>query len=148
MVTVKSGQVIAFEKDSGQAHTGICGVDPTTHQTACVYDTGQYEKVTYTVFGVNAALTIEPEIVLLNDESYSTVDTTFKYTILPPEYSAIIADVDIYKTGANNADEWISYIPGEKTQGQGTADFVQGTKFDINTHYKAQVLLNRGRISR
>ncbi len=143
-VTVKSGQFIAFEKDSGQAHTGICGVDPATHQTACGYDTGQYEKVTYTVFGVNAALTIEPEIVLLNDEGYSTVDTTFKYTILPPEYNAIIADVDIYKTGANNADEWINYIPGDKTQGQGTAGFVQGTKFDINTHYKAQVVLNRG----
>ncbi len=142
-VTVKSGQFIAFEKDSGQAHTGICGVDPATHQTACAYDTGQYEKVTYTVFGVNAALAIEPEIILLNDEGYSTVDTTFKYTILPPEYNAIIADVDIYKTGAN-ADEWINYIPGDKTQGQGTAGFVQGTKFDINTLYKAQVVLNRG----
>ena len=144
VVTIKSGQVIAFEKDSGAAHTGICGVDPATHQTACVYDTGQYEKVTYTVFGVNAALIIEPEIVLLNDESYSTVDTTFKYTILPPEYSAIIADVDIYKINANNVDEWINYIPGDKTKGQGAAGFVQGTKFDINAHYKAQVLLNRG----
>ena len=142
-VTVKSGQFIAFEKNSGQAHTGICGVDPATNQVQCAYDTGQYDKVSYTAFGVNAALTIDPEIVLLNDEGYSTVDTTFKYTILPPEYNAIIADVDIYKTGAN-LDEWINYIPGDKTQGQGTAGFVQGTKFDINTLYKAQMVLNRG----
>ena len=146
-LTVKSGQYVAFEKDSGQAHTGICGVDPAINQTHCVYDTGEYAKTDFTVYGVKASLAIEPNIILLNDEGYTTQDIRFKYTIQPLEYNAIIADVDVYKMNLNSVeptDEWINYIPGDKTQGEGTAGFVQGSKFNINMLYKAEVVLNRG----
>jgi pimeloyl-ACP methyl ester carboxylesterase len=101
------------------------------------------QTLEYIVYGVDVPLTIEPGLILVNDDGQTTTDMTFKYTILPPEYNAVIADVDVF-TSDTNTDTWVGYLPGDKTQGQGSAGYVKGSRFDINTHYKAQVVLNRG----
>jgi pimeloyl-ACP methyl ester carboxylesterase len=129
-ITLNSGQSALFNSDTNAT---IYLPTPDAKQT-----------LEYVVYGVDVPLTVEPGLILVNDDGQTTTDTTLKYTILPPEYNAVIADVDIYKTDANNADEWLGYIPGDKTQGQGSVGYVKGSNFDINTHYKAQVVLNRG----
>jgi len=129
-ITLNSGQSALFNSD--------------TNATIYLPTPDAKQILEYVVYGVDVPLTVEPGLILVNDDGQTTTDTTLKYTILPPEYNAVIADVDIYKTDANNTDEWLGYIPGDKTQGQGSVGYVKGSKFDINTHYKAQVVLNRG----
>ncbi len=137
--TVQTGYSVYYEDM-------ITPAQPAFTDTAWVDEKiiGQYEKsVLYTVYGLGVSLDISPQLVLLSDSGYTTADMTFKYNILPPEYNAAGADVDIFTADLIN-DAWAGYLIGDKTQGQGSAGFVQGTSFDINKLYKAQVVLNRG----
>ncbi len=143
-VKLKSGQHVIFDKDTGQAHTGMCSINRATGQLQCAYDTGDYKKVYYTVYGVDIQLNIEPDIVLLNEDGYTSADTTFRYTILPVEYSSIAADIDLYEKGENNQDSWVGSLAGDSAGSEGTAVAVAGSHFDINTVYTAEAVLNRG----
>jgi hypothetical protein len=128
-VSLKSGQYVRFDKEFAEPILSI-----TTY------------KLQYTVYGVDVELTIEPEVIVLNEEGYTTKDTTFRYTILPPEYNAIIADIDFYTIDNNNNESWAGYLLGDKTQDKGTGIFVAGSSFDIDKKYMAQVVLNRGSV--
>lgn len=116
--------------------------DQTTNDLANVYATDS--KPTYTAYGVNTQLSVEPSIILLNDLGFTTVDTRLTYTIQPPEYNALQTDLDSYKTNQSNTETWEGYVVADKTQGQGQVIFVAGTPFDITQLYKEQVVLNRG----
>ncbi len=126
-VDLKSGQEVLFDRDTKEA----------------IITTG-YGKLLYTVYGVDVQLAIEPEIILLNERGYTNTDITFRYTILPVEYRAILADIDLYETDENNKETWIDYLNGDGTQGEGTATAIAGSRFDINRKYEAEAVLNRG----
>jgi hypothetical protein len=142
-VTLKSGQEVLFDRETKDAVI-----------------TGSH-KALYTVYGVDTELTIEPAIMVLNGESRTRADTTFRYSIVPEctpsgtedcltsegltkAYTAITADVDLYETDENKNETWTGYLRGDKTEGEGTAVLVRGTEFDINKKYEAEVVLNRG----
>ena len=116
--------------------------DQTTHELIPEYASTM--KPTYTAYGVDTTLTIQPSIVLLNDQGYTTTDTTLTYTIQPPEYNALRTDLDSYKVDQSFTETWEGYVVNDKTQGQGTVVFVAGTQFDISQLYREQVVLNRG----
>lgn len=116
--------------------------DQATNALAQVYDTDM--KPTFTAFGVDTQLSVEPSIILLSNLGFTTVDTKLMYTILPPDYNALRTDLDSYKTGQNNTETWDGYVVADKTQGQGQVVFVAGSPFDITQLYKEQVVLNRG----
>ncbi|MBI5026310.1 MAG: hypothetical protein HZC12_06205, partial [Nitrospirae bacterium] len=125
-VTLQSGQKVLFNKDTKE---------PVKSSPS---------KAIYTVYGVDIKLTVEPPIVVLDEEGYSRADTTLRYTILPSEYNAIIADIDLYAIDDSGNEEWAGYLIGDKTQGEGTGVFVAGSYFDINMKYEAEAVLNRG----
>jgi hypothetical protein len=127
-VTLQHGQYAVF--------------DQTTHELIPEYATSM--KPTYTAYGVNTDLTIQPSIVLLNDQGYTTADTTLTYTIQPGDYRALRVDLDAYSAGQNTTETWEGYVVADATQGQGTVVFVAGTPFDIAKLHKEQVVLNRG----
>jgi len=128
-VILQTGQEMLFNTDS------LALMPPASTQAS---------RVSYTVYGVDARLTIDPGIVLLNDKGYTTSDITFSYTILPPEYNAIGVDIDLFKTDLNKVETWDGWLPGDETKGQGTTALVNGTFFDIANLYNSQVVLNRG----
>lgn len=110
---------------------------------------GNELKATYTIYGVLTEITgTDPAVIFLDNEGYSLNDTKIKYTVKPPEYNAIIADIDIFERepGSVNADNdiWKYWLPGSATQGDGTATLFRGTKFDKTKEYYAQVVLNKG----
>jgi len=129
IVTLQTGQEALFNTNSLEL------IPPTTTAAS---------MVSYTVYGVDAQLTIEPGVILLSDKGYSTTDITFNYTILPREYNAINADIDLFKADQNKVESWDGWLPGDETQGQGTTALVNGTSFDIANLYTAEVVLNRG----
>jgi type I phosphodiesterase/nucleotide pyrophosphatase/transglutaminase superfamily protein len=123
-------------------HGEFAVLDRTTNELAHIFTSDQ--KPTYTAYGVNTQLSVEPTIILLDDRGFTTVDTRLTYTILPSDYNAIRADLDSYKTDQNNTETWEGYVVADKTQGQGQVVFVAGTPFDIAKLYKEEVVLNRG----
>ena len=124
-VTLKSGQQVIFYP-----------MHPLPNEPKVV---GSEYKLEYIVYGVDVQLSITPKVTLVNNDGYAQMDTTFKYTILPAEYNAIIADIELFKD--NNL---ISTMAGDKTQGEGTALITAGSAFDINSSYTVQTVLNRG----
>ncbi len=124
-VTLRSGQEVLFDRETGE---------PVI--------TGS-EKALYTVYGVDTGLRVEPAITVLNGEGRTRADTAFIYSIEPAEYTAIVADIDLYETDDND-ETWTGYLRGEGTQGEGTAALVRGAYFDITRGYEAEVVLNRG----
>ncbi len=119
-VTLKSGQQAIFYSDGPR----IAGIE---------------QKADYTVYGVNIETSLEPEYIITNEEGFTAMDTTVKYNILPAEYNAIIADIDLYQ-----GEDWLSYVAVDKTQGQGTGTYIAGSLFDIDKQYSSEVVLNRG----
>ncbi|HBH61344.1 MAG TPA: hypothetical protein DDX85_06320 [Nitrospiraceae bacterium] len=101
--------------------------------------TGSEQKATYTLFGVDVPVVIEPKVMFLNEKGYSYADTKIKYTILPPEYNASIVDLDIFKDGA-----WQGYLVGGASQGSDSATITAGSVLDVNSNYTVQAVLNRG----
>ncbi|MBI5101638.1 MAG: hypothetical protein HZB33_07390 [Nitrospirae bacterium] len=100
---------------------------------------GNVQREQYKVFGVDVGLTLSPKYILLNDKGYSYSDAKLEYTILPPEYSASTADIDIMKNGI-----WEDMLTGGKTQGTDSDTIAAGSVLEVEADYKAQVVLNRG----
>ena len=100
---------------------------------------GNELKANYTVYGADIALAVAPKVIFLSDKGYTFADTKLNYTILPPEYNAVTADIDIIKNSS-----WERYVPGSKTQGTDSATIVAGSAFDVDAVYTAQAVLNRG----
>lgn len=89
------------------------------------------------VYGVDVDLKI-PKMVQVTKEGYSSNDLILEYTIAPAEYLAMRAAVLIYK-----GSELVAYIPSE-LQNAGHAVVSRGFKFDMDSTYSAQVVLNYG----
>jgi transglutaminase-like putative cysteine protease/triacylglycerol esterase/lipase EstA (alpha/beta hydrolase family) len=124
-VSHQSGQSVVFDQVTGAAQI-----------------IGSVEKEPYTVYGVNLTLTVNPLLTLLNTEgaiTYSASDTTFAYTIEPSDYTAALAEVDLYEGG-----QAIARIVGDKTQGSGSAILDQGSRLEINLTHEAEAILNPG----
>ncbi|MBW2120334.1 MAG: hypothetical protein JRH07_00610, partial [Deltaproteobacteria bacterium] len=93
--------------------------------------------MTIEVFGVE--IQTEPVLIVpVDQEGYTTDDYPITYTILPPEYKALTANVVILEDG-----EPMTYIPSE-TRGRGVATISRGFRFDPESSYEAQVVLNAG----
>ncbi len=100
---------------------------------------GNELKANYTAYGAEVQLTASPAITVINQNGYTAADTLLNYTILPPEYNAVTADIDIIKNSS-----WERYLPGSKTQGTDSAAIVAGSAFEVDAVYTAQAVLNRG----
>ncbi|MBI5634352.1 MAG: hypothetical protein HZA15_12840, partial [Nitrospirae bacterium] len=136
--TLKSSQFVFFGKDTGKPQTGICLKNVVTKQIDC-YGSDYFIKTNYTAYGVDVSLTTEPKLMMRSDKGYTYVDTKLNYTILPPEYSASIVDIDLLMDGY-----WAGYLPGIKTQGSDSVTITAGSRFDVNATYAAEAVLNRG----
>jgi predicted AlkP superfamily pyrophosphatase or phosphodiesterase len=150
-VTLKTGQSVYFNK-TGDTLVGICRLeyDPSngTTKTVCYYtdDPKYLQKTTYTAFGIGLDTVVEPQIVLLDDSGRTTVDTTIRYAVQPPEYKAELVDIDLLKAINSNTDVWMEVLYADQTQGQGSAVIGRGSKADIEALYKAEVVMNRGSV--
>jgi hypothetical protein len=150
-VTLKTGQSVYFNK-TGDTLVGFCRLeyDPIngTTKTVCYYtdDPNHLQKTTYTAFGIGVDTVVEPQIVLLDDTGRTTVDTTIKYTVQPPEYKAELVDIDLLKAINSTTNVWMDVLYTDQTQGQGSAVIGRGSKTDVESLYKAQAVLNRGSI--
>ncbi|MGD0886778.1 MAG: transglutaminase-like domain-containing protein [Thermodesulfovibrionales bacterium] len=105
---------------------------------------GSQQTDQYSVYGVDVQLTADPEELSLDENGYLIGNMVFTYTILPPEYNALTADVDLFELDQDNNQTWLGSIPGDNTQGTGTAGIVAGTAFDMNMTYEEQAVLNEG----
>ena len=76
--------------------------------------------------------------ILLDQWGYAANDSPITYTITPLDYRAISANVMIYKDGA-----LMAAIPAER-QGAGPATISRGFRFDVNSTYETEVVLNYG----
>ncbi len=128
-VQVNSGESVRFHADTGA---------PIFNSTL--------DNARYTVFGVDILLAAKPQLIVVGDDGLTPFDSRFNYTILPPEYKALRADVDLYEAG-----DWYGFLIGDKTQTpgpnpqiQGQAVFVRGFEFDLAKTYEAEVVLSRG----
>jgi len=98
--------------------------------------------------GPGSDIKLDPGVVLVNEEGHTAIDTTLRYTIFPPEYDAVSADIDLYEIDATTGESNIGYIVGSSTQGEGGSILVAGANmFDLDKKYEAQVVLNRGTIA-
>jgi len=105
---------------------------------------GLEQRAKYTLYGVDVALAIAPKYIIVDERKYTKTDTTLKYTILPAEYNAGIADIDLLKVEVNGQETWMGYLTGDKTQGEGRGVYVAGSQFDSDLKHLAQAVLNRG----
>ncbi len=117
-------------------------LDPFTH--ALLPEKTLLSKPTYTIYGVGTTLTVEPPVVLVDEDGYAAHDTTLTYTILPPAYNAVSMTLDTFKVDQNDNETWTGMTLGDKTQGSGQIIYVRGAKFDPRALYLEQVVLNRG----
>ncbi len=94
---------------------------------------------TMIVYGVEVKTQPIP-LLLVNESGYLSSDQVITYTIEPlsSDYNAITAYTFIYKD-----DSIIAQIPTE-TKGTGTATISRGFQIDVNSVYKAEVVLNYG----
>ncbi len=89
-------------------------------------------------------VTASPDPLILNRYFYSTADLNITYTILPPEYTANTAQVDIL-SAAPNTTSWMPKVsPIGNTSGTDTVTMNKGSLLDPTKSYEAQVVLNRG----
>jgi hypothetical protein len=120
-MTFQSGQqAVFFDIDDPQYH----------------YIIGQPRYTTYTVFGVN--IIQKPGTVFINSNGISVNDLQTKYTISPPEYQAVTADVILSKDSSP-----FVFIPGD-INANGSATLAKGTMFSTANTYESQVVLNYG----
>jgi len=77
--------------------------------------------------------------VLINEQDISRSNATISYNILPIDYQAATVDVDILRDGYI----YTSFI-GSHTGGAGEVIIMEGTYFNQDSNYQAQVVLNRG----
>ena len=122
-VPLKSGQLVVFFYDWPPV---IAGLEQATE---------------YTVYGVDVDISLEPKYIIVNEDGITRIDTAIKYNILPSEYNAISADIDFYRL-VNGVPEWTGYIPGDKTQGEGSVILVTGSSIDFNEELFAEAGLN------
>jgi RHS repeat-associated protein len=108
--------------------------------SGCTISEGGFSDNGYlflTAYGVD--IPTDPEVYVAVDEfGYATCDVDIKYRIEPVEYQAYSAYVVLYKD-----DQQVSFIPSE-TSGEGFGTIARGFKFDLESVYEAEVVLNEG----
>lgn len=122
-------KVMTFQ--TGQQAIFFTMDDPNYH-----YLIGQPSPTKHAVYGVSIVQNTGK--VFLNKWGYPLNDLKFNYTISPPEYQAMIADVELYKD-----NDVVMYIAGE-TKGAGSATLARGAMFDMASVYSSRVVLNYG----
>ncbi len=103
------------------------------------YTTGEL-----TVYGVDTTLRVEPGVIYVNKEGRAKRDTKFIYSILPADYQALVASINLYTRDSKGVDTWIGSQPGDAVQGTGTNTILSGSSWDVRNKYLAQVVLNNG----
>ncbi|MDH4164629.1 MAG: alkaline phosphatase family protein [Nitrospirota bacterium] len=129
-ITMKSGQLYEFNINTGQP--------------VLITAPGEYQTIEYTVYGVKIDLTAEPKIMLVDDQGFTTTDRTFTYTIAPPEYNALSADIDFITKDAQNLASWDGYLTCDQKQGTGVEILSEGETASVSVKHYAQVVLNWG----
>jgi hypothetical protein len=89
-------------------------------------------------------VTVGPNPLILDSLSSTTADLNITYTILPPEYIANIAQVDLLSapTGTTSWLPVMSFVGG--LSGTSTVTLNKGSQLDATKNYSVQVVLNRG----
>jgi len=82
--------------------------------------------------------------MLVDDRGYTVGDRTFTYTIEPPEYNALSADIDFFTKDANNLESWNGYLTCDQKQGTGTKILSGGEASAVTMKHFAEVVLNWG----
>jgi hypothetical protein len=128
IVTLKTGQEALFDPSTGEPVVAA-----------------NWQKASYTVYGVGVELTVEPTIVVLSADGYASESTRLKYTVSPPEYAAAKAEVDLYrKDPASGTLSLVGHLFGDAAKGSGEAVLGAWNRLDPNREYLAQPVLSRG----
>ena len=85
---------------------------------------------------------VVPTPLVLDDAGRTAEETTVHYAILPSDYVAGKAEVDLLEDG-----EWVATGQGSSRQGEGVQRIQRGFEFDREREYEARLTLNRGRAS-
>jgi hypothetical protein len=113
----------------------------------CSLVTSQYDlpaiSITKDIYAIDITLAAPEVVIPINSDGYATGDTVLNYTILPAEYVAGSAMVEIVKKNQDGSTESLRYLDSERS-GDGFVTLARGFRFEPDSEYIARVVLNRG----
>jgi hypothetical protein len=113
----------------------------------CSLVTRQYDlpviSITKDVYAVDISLPATDVVIPINSEGHATADAVLNYTILPAEYTAGGAMVEIVKKNPDGSSETVRYLESERS-GDGFVTLARGFRFEPDNEYIARVVLNKG----
>ncbi|MDH4319729.1 MAG: hypothetical protein OEV64_15205, partial [Desulfobulbaceae bacterium] len=118
-----------------------------SQETKCqlIDDEQQIEPITShtNAYTINVTIPKEKYYIQVNEDGYVTADYPIEYTIEPADYTAASAFFVLSKETAPGQFENIGYF-NSNTSGTDQMTFLRGFRFDQDSAYKAQVVLNLG----